>query len=73
MQFVGIHQAVEQFAIAVCQFAVDVQEANCFAVGEFGQVLVDFVDDGHHRGFVVPRENRSQDDGGFGGLGLQNF
>src|SRR5438034_8551641 len=62
MQFVRIHHAVEQLTVAVRQFIVDIQEANLFAISQFGQIFVDSVNDRHDRGVIVPRKNRGQND-----------
>lgn len=36
MQFVRIHHAVEEFAVAIREFVVDVEEADFIAIGELG-------------------------------------
>ena len=73
MQLVAIvHHAVEQLAIPIRQFVVDVQIPDPLAVGKFGQIVVDLVDRRHHRHVVVAREDARDDDGGVGSLCLHD-
>src|SRR5713101_6480557 len=59
MQFVDGH-ALEQSAVFIGKFVVDVEEANGLPVGKLGDVVVDAIDRGDHRHAVVARKNRGE-------------
>ena len=48
MQAGGIHHAVEELAVFICELVVDIEEANLFTVCELRNVLVDLVDRRHN-------------------------
>src|SRR2546427_8565081 len=59
MQFVDGH-ALEQSAVYIGKFVIDVKEANGLPVGKLGYVVVDAIDRGDHRHAVVARKNRGE-------------
>ena len=58
--------------VPIGQLVIDVEVPDLFAVGEFGEIVVDLIDRRHHCRVVVARENACQDDGGAGGLGFHD-
>jgi len=61
VQFVDGH-ALEQGAVFVGKFVVEVEETNPLPVGKLGDVVVEAIDRGNHRHAVVARENRGEND-----------
>ena len=59
VQLVDSH-ALEQGAVFIGKFVVDVEEANRLAVGKLSDAVVNPIDRGDHRDAIVARENRGE-------------
>src|ERR1035437_2785908 len=53
MQLVGgVHHSVEQLAVPIRQFVVDVEIPQSLAIGKLGEISIDLVDRRHHRSLL---------------------
>jgi len=72
MQLVpGVHHPIEESAVAISEFVVDVQIPDLPAVGDFREIAVDAVNNGHEAHVVVSWEERRHNDRRRRRLGLE--
>ena len=73
MQLVpGVHHPIEESAVVIGEFVVDVQIPDLLTVSDFGEIAVDPVNDGHEAHVVVSWKESRHNDRRRGRLGLDH-
>ena len=68
MEVIRVHHTFKKLSILLRQFSVDIEKSDLFSIGHFGNLPVSLMDDRNDSHAIVPRKNRSDNNGRCGGL-----
>ena len=73
MKAIAHGHSLKELSVFVCQLVVDVEIPDSLAISELGDLLIDAVDDWHHRHVVIARKDAHQNDRCVGSLLSENI